>query len=695
MFTKAKIKQLIWKAHPLDRFKVSSHTFLSVADIRNSFRFFFDFSMPFIYLGIAIVSLAFLLSYFRARKSFRPPILFIFFSAVLMMFYGMLIASKAKPGIDEFHYKHRYRSGSLLRIKIVEELKHNDYYFKYKGEISAVGEMKTSGNILIRFLRNDKNGIIPLDEGFLTFRDLSILKGPLNPGAFDFQQVMKRKGIYHQLTLDEGQYVRFKTKKSSFKTKALMFRDRILNSLRKKGFSKEEFSVIEALLLGRRQDLSNEIMTNYQNAGAMHLLAISGLHIGILLMILNTLLKPIERFRHGQKIKLAFLILFLWLFAFLSGLSASVTRAVFMFTILSIGLYTQRRNNLGNYLFTALFISLLINPGYIFDLGFQLSYSAVISIIVMSPLIKSLWNPNLQILSYFWNLLAISLSAQIGVLPLSLYYFHQFSALFFLSSLCIIPFLGLILGMGYFMIILNYMDHLPDFYIITYSWVINMMNQTIEILGSLNHLIFRRVFFTSLLLWLSYLLLVFFISWMNIRTVKWVIASLFCGILISTTLLIEKGLTQTSTVFIVFHQYKQSLILNRLGKKGRAYGSTMDENLMNQRVLRDYQLEHFTLEIKETKKMKHFFSIRNMRIMVLDHHAINGDLGFKPDILILMNSPKINLDRLLQELQPKIIVADGSNFFTYKSLWRRTAEKHGILFHDTTKKGAFTLETPA
>ena len=413
------------------------------------FGFFFDFSQPLMFIGILIAA-ALLLSYFKALNSYRPPILFVFFSGLLLVFYGMLIMSGTKPERDRNHYVHRYKSGSLIQIRVVEELKHNDYYFKYKGEIQFVDQIKTRGNILIRITKNEKNRMIRLDEALFSFQSLSELNSPMNPGAFDFKEAMERKGIYHQLTLDDGEFIRCKTKGSSLKTQALMYRDGIIQSLRKKEFPKEEFSVIEALLLGRRQDLSSEMILNYQNAGAMHLLAISGLHIGILLMILNTMLKPIERFRHGKKIKLILLIAFLWFFAFLSGLSASVIRAVLMFTVLSIGLSSGRKSNLSHYLFTALFFSLIINPGYLFDLGFQLSYTAVLSIIALSPLLQSFWKPNHRMLRYFWNLLVISISAQLGVLPLSLFYFHQFSALFFLSSLCIIPFLGIILGMGYF-----------------------------------------------------------------------------------------------------------------------------------------------------------------------------------------------------------------------------------------------------
>ncbi len=641
-------------------------------------------------MGI-IIAAAFLLSYFKALNAYRPPFLFAFCSGLLLAFYGMLIISRTKPSGDRNHYLYRYKSGSLIQISVVEELKHNEYYFKYKGEIQGVDQIKTRGNVLIRITKNEKNRRIQLDESLFTVQSLLELNGPMNPGAFDFKEAMKRKGIYHQLTLDDGQFISCKTKGNSLRTQALMYREGIIQSLRKKEFPKEEFSVIEALLLGKRQDLSNEMVLNYQNAGAMHLLAISGLHIGILLMILNTLLKPIERFKHGKKIKLLLLITFLWFFAFLSGLSASVIRAVLMFTVLSIGLSSGRKSNLGHYLFTALFFSLIINPEYLFDLGFQLSYTAVLSIITISPLLQSFWKPNHRILRYFWNLLIISLSAQLGVLPLSLYYFHQFSALFFLSSLCVIPFLGIILGMGYLMILLNNFDQLPGFYVKSYIWVIKMMNQVIEILGSLNYLIYREVFFTLIGLLLSYIMIIFFISWLRYASAKRTMALLISAILLMTSLLVEKGRTQTSSAFIVFHQYKQSLLLKRRGNSAMVYGISGDKDARKHRLLRDYQLEHMTIELEEFNKMKHFFKIGDKRVMVLDHQAIKTDFGFKPDVIILMNSPKVNLERFLKKTHPKIIIADGSSYFSYKLLWQRTAKKHKIVFHDTAKMGAFAM----
>ena len=245
--------------------------------------------------------------------------------------------------------------------------------------------------------------------------------------------------------------------------------------------------------------------------------------------------------------------------------------------------------------------------------------------------------------------------------------------------------------MGYFMIALDHFDYLPEFYIRMYSWLIRMMNRIIEALSGIELLIFREVFFTFSQLVFSYLLILFFVFWFRDRTPKWIITSLICTILFVTTVFVEKIVGQTQSGIIVFHLYKHSLLVNRSGEKGYFFGSLNGLSPRQESLLKDYKREHLSLDLENSKKVKNFFRIGDKRVMVIDHDRVKSDYGFDPDILILMNSPKINLERLLQKMQPKIIVADGSNYFTFKSLWSRTAEKSQITFYDTAKKGAYSL----
>lgn len=165
------------------------------------------------------------------------------------------------------------------------------------------------------------------------------------------------------------------------------FRINIQKSLRRYHFTEDELAVMNALLLGQRQEISKELSDNYSKAGAIHILAVSGLHVGIILLILSFLLKPLERVNKGKLIKLVLVILFLWFFAVLAGMSASVTRAVTMFSAIALGKFFNKRNAVEHSLIFSMFIILLWKPLFLFDVGFQLSYTAVFGIIWVQPVL--------------------------------------------------------------------------------------------------------------------------------------------------------------------------------------------------------------------------------------------------------------------------------------------------------------------
>ena len=197
-------------------------------------------------------------------------------------------------------------------------------------------------------------------------------------------------------------------------------RTQVQEALKIYNFKKSELAVINALLLGQRQAVSKELITDYQRAGAIHILAVSGLHVGIILLILSFLLKPIERMKYGTFIKTLCIVILLWTFAFIAGLSASVVRAVTMFTFLAIGLFFKRKYVVEFSFISSLFFLLLINPMFLFEVGFQLSYLAVFGILWTQPKIYSIWKPTFKIIDFFWQLCTVSIAAQIGILPLHL-----------------------------------------------------------------------------------------------------------------------------------------------------------------------------------------------------------------------------------------------------------------------------------
>lgn len=615
-----------------------------------------------------------------------------------MFLFGIIIITNDKPEGNKNHFSHYYKSSlqssAILAIRIEEVLKPSSFYQRYIGQVKRVNQKEVEGAVLIRVPNEELKKCLVPDELIYTSARLHQFSEPRNPGGFNFKEYYARRGVDYQLNLNKGQILRIKLKRWKIKTRALLLRERIIASLANQQFSEEAFSVIQALLLGKRQDLSEDTIRSYQDAGAMHLLAISGLHIGILVAILNELFKPLSRLKYARWIRILLLLLFLWTFAFLSGLSPSVIRAVSMFSVLSLGMITRPKSRLSNYLIISLFISLIAKPFYLFDLGFQLSYIAVIAILEIAPRIKNLWIPKHKLLHYFWNLFVISFAAQLGVLPLCLYYFHHMSGLFWLSSLIIIPFLGVILSLGYIMILLDRLGFLMAVYVKAYDKMIGLMNHLIDTMAKLELLVFKQVFFSLPLLFMAYILLYFLTNWLKLRTLRATMSIMIGMLVFLGTLLWESLRSDRSCQFVVFQQYKKSLIIDHRGALTSFYSSVDQEDSSISRALQDYKLGHFRMELNESKQERNFFRVGKIKIMVIDHQAIDADFGFEPDIIVLINSPRINLERLLNQTKPSVIVADGSNYYSFKSLWENTAKSRGIHFYDTTEQGAFILSNP-
>ena len=177
----------------------------------------------------------------------------------------------------------------------------------------------------------------------------------------------------------------------------------------------------------------------------MHVLAVSGLHVGIIFFILNFLLTPLNRNKRLLKIKLFLLVGALWFYAFLTGLSPSVMRSCTMFSFIVVGENLNKRTNIYNTLAASAFLLMLINPLIIFGAGFQLSYIAVISIVFFQPRLAALVAVKNRILKYVWDLFTVSVAVQIGTAPISIFYFHQFPVYFWLSNFIVIPGAALIL----------------------------------------------------------------------------------------------------------------------------------------------------------------------------------------------------------------------------------------------------------
>jgi len=493
--------------------------------------------------------------------------------------------------------------------------------------------------------------------------------------------------VERQINTDLSKVEIRKHKNDDLSSKSWELREQLILDLKRNDFGKNEIAVFQALILGQRREISNELYKDYAAAGAIHILAISGLHIGILLFLLNYLFKGFDRLKYGKVLKTILIILLLWSFAVLTGLSASVVRAVTMFSFLAVGLQLKRKTSALNSLSLSLFILLLINPYYIFQVGFQLSYLAVFSIIMFQPMIYGLIKPKVRIVDYLWKLSSVSIAAQIGVLPLSLYYFHQFPGLFLATNLVILPFLGILLASGLLIIILTFFDILPSFAAEIFNFILNKMNGFIEWIAAMDSFIFNNIQFSLFQTLSFYLILIGVLLFTKKPSYRRI-----CIVLISI-LFFQISIFQFNnhiplTETVIFHRSRQSLFGSKDHKKLSIYSDIEVEDY----VLQDYIRER-SIEEHDQHKIPNIVDLSGKLSLIIDSAGVYKLENFKPELLILRNSPKVNLDRLIDQLSPKQIIADGSNYTSFVNKWKITASDKKIPFHHTGEKGAYIINS--
>ncbi|HYG19850.1 MAG TPA: ComEC/Rec2 family competence protein, partial [Ohtaekwangia sp.] len=266
------------------------------------------------------------------------------------------------------------------------------------------------------------------------------VKPPSNPGEFDYQKFLSYKNIYHQHFLRKGNVARIGSVPDNPVTKlAIDARIWADSTLRKFVSGEREQAIASALVLGITDGLDNDLLNAYAATGAMHVLAVSGLHISIIYLIILTLFKPFNKSVSGRW-TLAFIsLLILWIYAFITGLSPSVLRAVTMFSFVALAKPWKQKVNIYNTLGASAFFLLLFDPYMIMSVGFQLSYLAVLGIVYIQPKMYLLWEPKHRLVDQIWKVTTVSIAAQIATLPLGLLYFHQFPNYFLLANLLVIP----------------------------------------------------------------------------------------------------------------------------------------------------------------------------------------------------------------------------------------------------------------
>ena len=376
----------------------------------------------------------------------------IFFFLISIGIATLFIKQKSEMG----HYSPNYKYAIATITNCKETQRSICCETEIKEWIQQNGQTIRDNQKAILYFKPDDLSRSLIKDNVIIFKPKLIpIVNSKNPESFDYASYMKYKGILYTQYLNTQDWKRLGYKQDkSIKGIAQELQDSALEKLKRDNFSETSYAILSALLLGNTKEITPEIRNTFSTSGLAHILAVSGLHTGIIWSLLYVLLTPLVWIKMS-KLRPILTLIFLWIYAFLTGLSPSATRATIMISFILFGQILDRKGTSMNNLFAAAFFMLLYNPYYLFNVSFQLSFISVFSILYIYPVLYDLISPSSKWKSYIISIFCVSAAAQIGTLPLTVYYFHELPLLSLPTNLIIIPLLPFVLGGGILVLILN------------------------------------------------------------------------------------------------------------------------------------------------------------------------------------------------------------------------------------------------
>lgn len=459
-------------------------------------------------------------------------------------------------------------------------------------QVKVNGQWKnTSGKIIAYFERSPLSAQIETGQTIVFNGALSEVAPPLNPNEFDYKNYLSRKNIYYTTYLHEQNW---KTANglanSSLFTYTQKIRKYLLDTYRNSGLGDEEFSLVAALVLGYDDEIDRPLMDAYSHTGTLHVLSVSGLHVGIIYMLLGYLLSFMDKKKNLAWLKVFLILGFLWFFVLLSGFSAPAVRAALMFSLILLGKTLFENVEVANIVFVSAFLSLLYNPFWLADAGFQLSYLAVLGIIYLYPYFNNLFEFSSSWAEKIWALCSVSIAAQLSTLPVTLYYFHQFPVLFLVTNLILIPVSTIVMYGGMLILIFSKVVFLSKGLVWLTAALVKFMNGCALFFDKLPFCVIDNIHLSILNMLLMYILLVLVFLAIERRSYKLLLSSFsLTAVMLVISLYFDMERRSTREM-IVFHSDKSCAMGIYNGNEYIQVSDSTDSRLKE--ILRQNKIYH-------------------------------------------------------------------------------------------------------
>ena len=614
------------------------------------------------------------------------------------------------------HFSHFIEKDNYATIQIIAPTVDKGKSLKTAVTVTQIEHngkwLPTIGNAML-YIENDSAA------AKLKYGDCMIVKaafreipGPQNPSEFNYKQYLAFHNINYQLYTKQEAWKNLHLNKGNWIiATCLDIRNYLLNVFIENKIAGDEFAVGSALILGYEDKLNPDIMSAYAASGALHVLSVSGLHIAIIYAVLNMMLFFLEKIKHGKLIKAFLLIILLWFYSALTGLSPSVMRAATMFSFIIMGKTLNRYTNIYNTLAASMLFLLLTNPYLIMEVGFQLSYLAVFGIVAIQPYLDEWYEPRGWVQTQIWSILTVSVAAQLITFPLSLLYFHQFPNYFLISNLVVIPVSSVILYFGMGIFLFSKIKWLTAFLCKILSIVILFLNESVKFCERAPFSVVQGVSITILETWIIYGIIICVSVFLVQQRVQFLKFGLVLTILLLCSLIGESYVQHRQVKFIVYNIKNHSAFDFVNGDKNYFFSDT---SLINNKSRMLFHVRHnwwdmgINTTVAEDGKLlisnfknqnivaknslidfagSKFLWLTNENSFLLRKPYLSKDIDF----VIVSGNPKIKMKWLFENIKCKKIIFDSTNSNYKIAKWKKECEENKKEYYDVPNTGALVL----
>jgi competence protein ComEC len=626
---------------------------------------------------------------------------------LLLIVLGLFITYQKDIRHRENWFGNIYHDSDYIIATINEPLLEKNKSYKAEAVVDNILHNETvkniAGKIIIYFEKDSANELsLKYGDKILISKKLQEIRNSGNPGAFNYQRYSAFRQIFHNVFLKKNDWLLLDGKNiNPFNQFLFTARRNVLNILQKnmQGHD-DQLAIAEALLIGYTQDLDKDLVQAYSNTGVVHIIAISGMHLALIYVMLVWIFNKMPFIRKSKIIKVIFILSCLWLFSLLTGGAASILRSAVMFSCIVIGENFGRKTSIYNSLAASAFILLCYNPYFLWDVGFQLSYLAVLGIVIFQKPIYHLLYIKNKWVNKLWALVSVSLAAQIFTFPVCIYYFHQFPTLFLFTNIIMVPLSSLILFVEIFLIALAWMPFVGSLIGKLTWWLVWLMNKIILWFNDLPFALWDRISASVASTLILYAFIVCAGYWLLNKSKT----ALRLSLLLLLGFVILTGYTKWQTAIqqkLIVYNVPQHQSIDFIN--GNTYKFIGDSVLLADGMLQNFHLKSGRIALQLNKKVdsipalhqnNHLYQFNNKKILLIDQTIVfqPAEQKINIDYIIISKNQKLYIPQLAQVFNCNQFIFDGSNSLWKIAKWKKDCEQLHLRCYSVSEEGAFIMD---